>query len=86
MLRNPKRRTRLDSKLDGHRSAWSCRATARSCKRQSRRELLQSVAPFLAYLPESEGLARLRAMNLRGTVRDMVFTANRAEKETPLRY
>ncbi|HVF17074.1 MAG TPA: YhdP family protein [Steroidobacteraceae bacterium] len=48
--------------------------------------LLQSVAPLLAYLPESEALARLRALHLRGTVRDLDFTARRDAADAPIRY
>jgi uncharacterized protein (TIGR02099 family) len=47
---------------------------------------LESVAPLLAYLPESEGLARLRALNLRGTVRDLVFSGSRQSRESLLTY
>jgi uncharacterized protein (TIGR02099 family) len=48
--------------------------------------LLQSLAPFLAYLPESDALARLRALQVRGTVRDLNFSARRESAGTPVRY
>ena len=48
--------------------------------------LLQSVTPFLAYLPESDALARLRAMQVRGTVRDLNFDARREAADAPIRY
>jgi len=48
--------------------------------------LLQSVTPFLAYLPESDALARLRGMNVRGTVRDITFSARREGAEAPVSY
>jgi len=48
--------------------------------------VLQSIAPLLAYLPESERLAHLRALKLRGTVRDVNFTARRESTATPIRY
>jgi uncharacterized protein (TIGR02099 family) len=48
--------------------------------------LLQSIAPLLAYLPESDALARLRALRLRGTVRDLDFTAKREAPDAPVRY
>jgi uncharacterized protein (TIGR02099 family) len=48
--------------------------------------LLQSVAPLLAYLPESGPLAHLRALNLRGTLRNVEFSAQRTGAATPLQY
>lgn len=48
--------------------------------------LLQSLAPLLAYLPESPSLAHLRALNPRGTVRDLEFSAKRDGADTPLVY
>jgi uncharacterized protein (TIGR02099 family) len=48
--------------------------------------VLQSVAPLLAYLPESEGLARVRALHLRGTACDLKLTANREASQAPIRY
>jgi uncharacterized protein (TIGR02099 family) len=48
--------------------------------------VLQSLAPLLAYLPESEALARLRALQLRGTVRDLNVGARRESPQSALRY
>lgn len=48
--------------------------------------VLQGVAPFLAYLPESEAVARVRAMNVRGTVRDLNFSATRAAPAGSVSY
>jgi len=47
---------------------------------------LQSIAPLLAYLPESNALAHVRALNLRGTIRDFAFSAERPAAEAPLQY
>ncbi len=48
--------------------------------------LLESIAPLLAYLPESQALARVRALNVRGTVRDLDFEVKRAGADAPLTY
>ena len=48
--------------------------------------VLQSITPLLAYLPESERLAHLRALNLRGTVRDVNFTARRDSADASVKY
>jgi uncharacterized protein (TIGR02099 family) len=48
--------------------------------------LLEGIAPLLAYLPESKALAHLRALNLRGTVLDLSFDADRPAADAPLKY
>jgi uncharacterized protein (TIGR02099 family) len=47
---------------------------------------LQSITPFLAYLPESEALARVRALDLQGTVRDLRLSAEKKSADAPLTY
>lgn len=48
--------------------------------------VLQSLAPLLAYLPENESIAHLRALNPRGTVRDLEFAAQRNSADAPPTY
>lgn len=48
--------------------------------------LLESLTPFLAYAPERKSLAHLRALKLRGTVRDLEFKARRETSEAPFTY
>lgn len=47
---------------------------------------LESLAPLLAYLPESKTLAYVRALNLRGTVLDLTFAAERRAAGSPFTY
>ncbi|HKE94552.1 MAG TPA: DUF3971 domain-containing protein, partial [Povalibacter sp.] len=47
------------------------------------RLVLENLWPLLAYLPESESLARLRAMQARGTVDNLTLNVVRAAEATP---
>lgn len=47
---------------------------------------LDNIWPWLTYLPESEGLARLRAMNVKGALGDIKFSFARPAPETPATY
>jgi uncharacterized protein (TIGR02099 family) len=50
------------------------------------RVVLDALWPLLAYLPESETLARLRAMNASGTLSDINFAFERADAASPPKY
>jgi uncharacterized protein (TIGR02099 family) len=50
------------------------------------RVVLDALWPLLAYLPESETLARLRAMNATGTLSDVDFAFERDDPASPPRY
>jgi uncharacterized protein (TIGR02099 family) len=67
--------------------AWS-RPAEGAFSAQGRADVVQlhSLTPFLAYLPESEALARVRALGLRGTVRDLNFNAEKQAADMPLAY
>lgn len=47
---------------------------------------LENIWPLLAYLPEREALARVRAMQARGAVKDVKFSLSRTAPETPATY
>lgn len=47
---------------------------------------LDNLWPWLTYLPESEGLARLRAMNAKGALSDIKFSFARPTPEAPATY
>lgn len=47
---------------------------------------LDNLWPWLTYLPESEGLARLRAMNAQGALTDIKFSFARSTPEAPATY
>lgn len=58
---------------------WSRPATdAFEVEAGADRIVLDNVWPLLAYLPESEALAKVRALNARGTVTDLSFSMARA--------
>jgi len=48
--------------------------------------LLQNLWPLLAYLPESDTTARLRAMQARGEITALTFDLKRASAEDPVQY
>jgi uncharacterized protein (TIGR02099 family) len=48
--------------------------------------LLQNLWPLLAYLPESDTAARLRAMQARGEITALTFDLKRASAEDPVQY
>jgi uncharacterized protein (TIGR02099 family) len=50
------------------------------------RLLLENIWPWLSYLPESEGLARLRAMQARGALNDTKFSLVRSAPDAPAKY
>ncbi|MFL6575551.1 MAG: YhdP family protein, partial [Povalibacter sp.] len=50
------------------------------------RVVLQNLWPVLAYLPESETTARLRALNARGSIDNLAFTLARASQSETPRY
>jgi uncharacterized protein (TIGR02099 family) len=50
------------------------------------RLMLDSLWPLLAYLPESEGAARLRAMQARGALTDVKFSLARGAPDVPVTY
>ncbi|HEY8538330.1 MAG TPA: hypothetical protein VIL28_05650, partial [Steroidobacteraceae bacterium] len=47
---------------------------------------LHELTPFLAFLPENERLAQLRALDPSGFIRNLTFAAERNSAETPLTY
>lgn len=47
---------------------------------------LENIWPLLAYLPESEGVARLRAMQARGALSDVKFSFGRTTPDAPATY
>lgn len=47
---------------------------------------LENIWPLLAYLPESEGLARVRAMQARGALADVKFSFARTAPDAPATY
>lgn len=53
---------------------------------QADRLVLQNVWPLLAYLPESAGVAQLRAMRARGEINALSFQLERADAQQPWRY
>lgn len=50
------------------------------------RLVLDNVWPWLSYLPESEGLAELRALHARGALRDLKISFARTAPEAPASY
>ncbi|MBL8265072.1 YhdP family protein [Steroidobacter sp.] len=50
------------------------------------RVALDNIWPLLAYLPESQGLARLRAMHAKGWLSDVKFSFARTAPDTPATY
>lgn len=50
------------------------------------RVVLDAAWPLLAYLPESESLARLRALNATGTLSDVTFAFERDAASSPPQY
>jgi uncharacterized protein (TIGR02099 family) len=50
------------------------------------RIVLDAAWPLLAYLPESEGLARLRALNATGTLSEVSFAFERDDPASPPKY
>lgn len=47
---------------------------------------LENIWPLLAYLPESEGLARVRAMEAKGALSDVKFSFARTAPDAPVTY
>lgn len=47
---------------------------------------LQNLWPLLAYFPESESLARIRALQVRGSIDDLSLTVQRASAAEPPQY
>lgn len=50
------------------------------------RVVLDHIWPWLTYLPESEGLARVRAMQAKGALTDIKFSFARTSPEVPATY
>ena len=50
------------------------------------RIVLGNVWPWLVYLPESEGLARVRAMQTTGALTDVKFSLARTAPDAPFKY
>ncbi|HEY5809463.1 MAG TPA: DUF3971 domain-containing protein, partial [Povalibacter sp.] len=48
--------------------------------------VLENLWPLLAYLPESDALAKLRALRAHGTVDDLALSIDRADAQQPARY
>ncbi|MDY6945956.1 MAG: YhdP family protein [Pseudomonadota bacterium] len=86
------------SDLDATRSdsSWQAKQISARWSRDERggmkfggeadRVLLEGIWPLLAYLPESDGIARLRAMQARGALSDVKFSMARSAPDTPVTY
>lgn len=66
---------------------WTKQATGAATLAASADQIqLQALWPLLAYLPQSDALARVRAMHARGTIDDLKLEAKRAAAETAPQY
>lgn len=86
------------SDLDARRSdsSWQAKNIAARWSRNDQgmlkvsgeadRLVLQNIWPWLAYLPETEGLARVRAMQASGTLADVKFSFGRTAPDVPVTY
>ncbi|HEX7113586.1 MAG TPA: YhdP family protein [Steroidobacter sp.] len=85
-----------DLDLTTQQASWQAAELEASWSRDSRglraahghadRIVLESVWPLLAFAPESEALARVRALAASGTVHDLAFDYRRASPEAPPDY
>jgi len=69
------------------RARWSKNdAGGMQLEAQADHVVLQSVWPLLAYLPESERLARVRALHARGSIDNLALNLQRAGADDPAQY
>ncbi len=74
----------LVARIDGE---WTRTADGRmKASGMTDRIVLDALWPLLAYLPESESLARLRALNATGTLSEVTFAFEREGAESPPLY
>lgn len=71
----------------GIEGEWTRAADGRTkASGKTDRIVLDAAWPLLAYLPESEGLARLRALNATGTLSEVSFAFERDDPASPPKY